>query len=71
MAEIYPEAGRFAAVFHELLVLVDGDASLLPSTTDGPRLGVVVPDDVFTRWQETKQQPAAAGVTRARKPRKE
>jgi hypothetical protein len=51
MAVLYPR-DDFARVFHVLLDLAGGDASVIKTTTDGPGLGLVFPDELFDRFVE-------------------
>lgn len=70
MAEIYPERGpdAFAAMFEALVPLVD-DVRQIQATTDGPRLGVMVPDDVAVRYAAllAPEEPATAETPKKKK----
>ena len=53
MAHIYPKPEEFAEVTNQLLELAD-DPRQVASTTEGPvPLGLVVPDDLYQRWQDS------------------
>lgn len=49
MAVLYPKQGDFAKVYQALLDL-GGDRRTIQTTTDGPSLGLVIPDDLFNRF---------------------
>jgi hypothetical protein len=69
MASVYPEPDRFAAVFEELAALAP-DVRVIATTTDGPHLGLVVPDDLHDRWVQS-QEPGAPKKRGPGRPRKE
>jgi hypothetical protein len=57
MAVLYPR-DDFARVFHVLLDLAGGNASVIKTTTDGPGLGLVISDELFDRFLEAESDPA-------------
>lgn len=67
MVTVYPE--DFAAQVTILLDLAC-DPRDVKTTTDGPRLGVVIPDDLFERYQAYRgasETPRKRGPGRPRK----
>lgn len=71
MAVVYPEPAEFGKIYNELLALV-GNPKLLPTTTDGPILGIVVPDDAYEKWAKADPPAKPAPVKRAPgRPKKE
>lgn len=70
MAVLYPEKGDFAKVYQALLDL-GGDRRQIKTTTDGPSLGLVVPDDLFDRFVGAESTEAdEAPKKRPGRPRK-
>ena len=74
MAYMYPKSEEFAQVFQDLAALA-GRPRDIRTTTDGPvPLGLVVPDDLFERYQATLELPVEAETPKKRgpgRPRKE
>lgn len=58
MAVIFVSQERFAEVYRQLEALAARPKDIA-TTTEGPTLGLVVPDDLYRRWvqsQESKEQ---------------
>lgn len=73
MAVLYPENDDFAEVYRELEAIT-GDPRAIATTTDGPRLGLVISDEVYNIWvdaqpdeSETTEAPAKRKPGRPRK----
>jgi hypothetical protein len=69
MPIIYPEPDQFAAVFAELAALAARTRDIA-TTSEGPVLGLVVPDDLYQRWVKP-QEPGAPKKRGPGRPRKE
>lgn len=70
MAVIYPSSEDFAKVYQELLD-AGADRRQVRTNTDGPTLGLVVPDDVYDRWVDAQSDEAdEAPKKRPGRPRK-
>lgn len=65
MAVLYPKRDDFAKVYQALLDL-GGDRRTIRTTSDGPSLGLVIPDDLFDRF--VGAEPAEADETPKRRP---
>jgi hypothetical protein len=71
MAVLYP-GKDFARVYRELEEIT-GDPRVIATTTDGPGLGLVIPDDVYDRWvdaQSAEPEETEAPKKRPGRPRK-
>lgn len=71
MAVLYPR-DDFARVFHVLMDLNGGNAAEIRTTTDGPGLGLVIPDELFDRFVEAESvdEEPQAPKKRPGRPRK-
>jgi len=67
MAVLYPETDCFAKVFAEL-VEITGNSRAIKTTTDGPRLGLVVSDEVFNQWVDAQSADSETTETPRRRP---
>lgn len=73
MAVLFPR-DDFARVFNVLMDLNGGNAAEIRTTTDGPGLGLVIPDELFDRFVEaesaTSDEEPQAPKKRPGRPRK-
>lgn len=68
MAVLYPEQDKFAEVYRELEAIT-GDPRAIATTTDGPRLGLVVADEVFNTWVDAQSDESETDETPKRRGR--
>lgn len=51
---VYPEEGEFPRIARELLAVADSPRDVL--TVSNPRMGFLVPEDLFERFQAAEQE---------------
>lgn len=67
MAVLYPEADNFAEIYRELEAIT-GDPRAIATTTDGPRLGLVISDEVYNIWVDAQSDDSEETETPKRRP---